>query len=128
MALKTLSDDEAAELLVVVTDTRHELRNHAIDVLKPMETWTFNEWGRKYMIGAYRKLSRHRGHPLQIAYSVWMYTFRASTVPEMTMLGRAMWAELGRGLPGIEAARDRMIAKGADKSIRISDASTFPML
>lgn len=107
--LKALDDRDIGTIVAVATVIRVNMETHNViaegtfgDTTLP-STETLGLYQMEINKLA-RKFARMGLATDSTAAMIWSYTLRCLNVPELRPLGRAMWAELGRGFSHVEAA------------------------
>ncbi len=123
--LRSMTDAEVAELVVLATHTRHGLEQNGHRVLDPL---TLNATKPHVLPEAIKLIQQFKAKGNETAAAalmVWAHSLRAALRGELLPLGRDIWRELARGFPGVGDAKVA-IQRRTGTDVDVSDATRIP--
>jgi len=123
--LKSMSDDEIAELVAYSTHTKHLIERLGVDLFFPNDIYMKNPDLLPELVKQISNFKSQGNHIAASAMMVWAHTIRATTRSDLVARGRAMWTELSRGFSGVEHAKSN-IASRTGNLLNTSDSNKIP--
>lgn len=124
--LAALSDEEIADLVVVVTHARNGMLAAGNNVMDPHALWMRKPGVIFEASKRAEKLKAERNIAAASAFMVWAHTLRAAARPALLPLAKLMWRELSRGFPHLQMAEDAALLRFGIR-VDISSAEQFPL-
>lgn len=114
--LKGMDDEEVGFIVAVATDQRHMLESIIeAPLLDPLVAVTIRPSGVMAIHQAIRQFQAAGAPHIASGTMVWLFSWRATKVPELRLLGRQMWSELIRGIPHAPLAAEGYFANSGHR-------------
>lgn len=109
--LRTMTEAEVAELLVIATHFRNEFLSSGTDLLRPAEV-VLSQPAFTHELSSNATKAKSQGNIAAFAaLALWVHTLRAAFRPALLPFGQMMWAELSRGMWCVAAVQGRLEAQ-----------------
>ena len=103
--LSQMNSDEVAALLGMATHQRKWIEaEQGVNLLDPIVAYTAQPNLLMFLHGVIQSCQKSNRQMEAAGVMVWLFTLRAGANLELRGLGRRLWRELARGVPGAEQA------------------------
>lgn len=98
-SLKSMNDCDVSLIVATVTNIRNSFFNRMnLDFGNPAALLIQRPRITIELGNLIRESAKNKSFIIRTAYIVWLHTLRVVQKPELIMLGRELWRELGRGI------------------------------
>lgn len=107
--LRLMTPYQLGFIVAIATHMRNELADKSLPFMDPFKDIQ-KSISATYTLTRLMRLYRSKKETLdEQAAMVWMYTFKAATMPGLELAAVDMWRELGRGFPSVEDSAEQMM-------------------
>lgn len=109
-SIQGMDEEEIAHLILMATIMRNvSLKNWGVDYLDPIIELEKNHLIILDILNVIKDFQKSKQYHHAGYFSVWLYTFRSVSEPELRIYGKRLWQELSRGIKYIRENPDIVV-------------------